>query len=101
MVSRGPDGEGYLVTNNFDFCKTLKSEQPGALVINLEHKYALALGHKRLAITDLSDKAAQPMTVDGNRYWIVFNVQIYNQVKLRKELENKALNLKPITQILK
>lgn len=42
----------------------------------------LGLGHRRLKINDLSDRANQPMTVHG-RYTIVFNGEIYNHNELR------------------
>lgn len=90
LVNRGPDGEGYLFTNNADFCKVLKRERPEAIVVNVPHRQQLALGHRRLSITDLSFHAAQPMTESSKRYWIVFNGQIYNHRELRNELEQKG-----------
>jgi asparagine synthase (glutamine-hydrolysing) len=45
------------------------------------------LGHRRLSILDLSDRASQPMTsVDGNIV-VTFNGEIYNYRALRAELE--------------
>ena len=46
-----------------------------------------ALGHRRLSILDLSDRAAQPMLSDDRRLAIVFNGEIYNYPELRTELE--------------
>src|SRR5947199_1937685 len=47
----------------------------------------LWLGHKRLAILDLSTAAHQPMhdAVTGN--WIVFNGEVYNHDEIRRELK--------------
>src|SRR5215469_5188217 len=45
------------------------------------------LGHRRLSIIDLSDRAAQPMTSDDERLVVVFNGEIYNYPQLRVELE--------------
>lgn len=59
---RGPDGEGYLI-------------KPG-----------IALGHRRLAILDLNPRGQQPMCL-SNRYWIVFNGEIYNYLEIRAELQ--------------
>lgn len=47
----------------------------------------ITLGHRRLAIIDLSDVAAQPMRSGDGRYCIVFNGEIYNYQELRKLLE--------------
>jgi asparagine synthase (glutamine-hydrolysing) len=49
-----------------------------------------ALGHRRLAILDLSERAAQPMaSADGNLV-ITFNGEIYNYRALRTELEKEG-----------
>jgi len=46
-----------------------------------------ALGHRRLSIIDLSDRASQPMVSDDGRFAIVYNGEIYNYPALRSELE--------------
>ena len=70
LAHRGPDDSGTVL---------LKESQPETLEIGL--------GHRRLAILDLSPLGHQPMQdpVTGN--WIVFNGEIYNFRELRKELE--------------
>ena len=45
----------------------------------------LALGHRRLSIIDLSESGKQPMCY-RNRYWIVFNGEIYNYLELKDSL---------------
>lgn len=60
---RGPDGYGYYTSGN------------------------LALGHRRLAIIDLSEAANQPMHWQGGGLTIIFNGEIYNYVELRDELQ--------------
>ena len=46
----------------------------------------LAMGHRRLAILDLSPFGHQPMSY-LDRYWIVYNGEVYNYLELRQELE--------------
>lgn len=63
LAHRGPDGRGVWHDPN----------------------YSIALGHRRLAILDLSPAGTQPMHYQ-DRYSIVFNGEIYNYQELRKEL---------------
>ncbi|HEB82401.1 MAG TPA: N-acetylglutaminylglutamine amidotransferase [Gammaproteobacteria bacterium] len=50
----------------------------------------VALGHRRLAIIDLSDRAAQPMVDEAAGVALVFNGTIYNYPDLRRELQGKG-----------
>jgi len=45
-----------------------------------------ALGHRRLAVLDLSVAGHQPMVSSDGRYVIVFNGEIYNHLDVRHEL---------------
>ena len=45
-----------------------------------------AFGHRRLAILDLSDRGAQPMTSHDGRWTIVLNGEIFNYRELRSKL---------------
>jgi asparagine synthase (glutamine-hydrolysing) len=47
----------------------------------------VALGHRRLAIVDLSSAGHQPMSHADGALWITFNGEIYNFLELRAELE--------------
>lgn len=89
LNKRGPDGEGILISNDKEFSSSLEKNKERH-VISIKHKQNIGLGHRRLSITDLSKKASQPMTEIDQRYWIVFNGQIYNHIELRKDLEKRG-----------
>jgi asparagine synthase (glutamine-hydrolysing) len=46
----------------------------------------VVLGHRRLAIIDLSDDANQPMSNEDGSIWLTYNGEIYNHCELRTEL---------------
>ncbi len=51
----------------------------------------LALGHRRLAIVDLSAAGHQPMASSSGRFVMAFNGEIYNHLALRAAIENKGV----------
>lgn len=63
VAHRGPDGRGVRVCGN------------------------VGLGHRRLAIIDLSAGGAQPMRDRRYPIWITYNGEIYNYLELRGELQ--------------
>jgi len=67
---RGPDGAGY-------WCDAARG---------------IALGHRRLAILDLSAAGHQPMRSAAGRYQIAFNGEIYNHLALRDQLAAAGWN---------
>jgi asparagine synthase (glutamine-hydrolysing) len=75
LAHRGPDGEGFA----------------------FEDGASLALGHRRLAVLDLSDAGAQPMVSPSGRYVITYNGEIYNFVEIRGRLEQHDLRLRTNT----
>src|SRR4051812_46148512 len=88
LKHRGIDGEGFLISNQPEFCHKIKAGRNNSLAICLEHRQHIALGHRRLSITDLNENAAQPMCDWSGRYWIVFNGEIYNHTVLRQQLKS-------------
>jgi len=64
MTHRGPDGGSLWISDN----------------------KRVGLGHRRLAIIDLSSMATQPMCNQDKTLWIVFNGEIYNHAEIRTEL---------------
>ena len=52
------------------------------------------MGHQRLKILDLSQKAAQPFRSSDNRYTLTYNGEIYNFVEMRKELEQEGFSFR-------
>lgn len=65
MSHRGPDGAGSYISPD----------------------RRLGLGHRRLAVIDLSEKARQPMSNEDGTLWVIFNGEIYNHAEIRTELE--------------
>ncbi|MDZ5472602.1 asparagine synthase (glutamine-hydrolyzing) [Bacillus sp. 31A1R] len=66
ITHRGPDDDGYFYDNHIQF------------------------GFRRLSIIDI-ESGHQPLTYENERYWIIFNGEIYNYVELREELLKEGL----------
>ena len=64
MVHRGPDG--------------------GSTILLDSNNVKIGLGHRRLAIIDLTDHGKQPMQFQ--HLWITFNGEIYNYKELYEQL---------------
>jgi asparagine synthase (glutamine-hydrolysing) len=64
IAHRGPDGSGLWQTRD------------GRVV----------LGHRRLAIVDVSAAGHQPMSNEDGTVWITFNGEIYNHAEIRRAL---------------
>lgn len=62
-------------------------ERRGPDAVGQHQDGPMQMGHRRLSIIDLSERAAQPMHDKTNGNWIVFNGSIYNYPELRRELQ--------------
>ena len=67
-------------------CDALQHGGPDDAGGYLDDQYPLALGHRRLAIIDLSAAGHQPMADHPHGLQITFNGEIYNYKALRTEL---------------
>ena len=67
IAHRGPDGEGQWVEDN------------------------VGIGHRRLAILDLSPAGHQPMVSADNRWVLSYNGEVYNYRELRADLEAEGV----------
>ena len=68
MAARGPDGHGEWFSADG----------------------RAGLGHRRLSIIDLSERASQPMVSTDGQLVVSFNGEIYNYLQLKKDLEAKG-----------
>ena len=87
---------GFAGHNNHDLSLIkgmtikLKHRGPDDSGVWYDENQAIALGHTRLAIVDLSPAGHQPMTSAGDRFVIAFNGEIYNHLDLRNQLESQG-----------
>lgn len=56
-----------------------------------------ALGNVRLAIVDLTERGAQPMSNDDGSVWITYNGETYNAAELRLYLEGRGYRFRSAT----
>jgi asparagine synthase (glutamine-hydrolysing) len=69
-----------------DFNNQLKHRGPDGHNVWIDEELNIGLGHRRLSILDLSDHGSQPMSFANERYWMVFNGEVFNFIELRSEL---------------
>ena len=89
VVHRGPDAYGYTLISSPSGNSTSHHNRPLTRDNTLSNEFNIGLGHRRLSIIDLTDKANQPMQSKTNESWITYNGEIYNYIELREELIQK------------
>lgn len=67
-------------------CSVLAHRGPDDAGLWISRERHVGFAHRRLAIIDLSDVAAQPMASDDGLTCVTFNGEIYNHLELRAEL---------------
>ncbi len=105
---RGPDDEGYVVFGEQGpVCLAGDDTASFAGIDALPYRPMahrdewisggspsfLALGHRRLSIIDLSPLSHQPMSY-LDRYWIVYNGEVFNYIELREELRQAGYHFR-------
>ena len=71
--------------------EAIRRRGPDAIGHWLDIASGIALGHRRLAILDLTPAGAQPMVSHCGRYVIAFNGEIYSFAVIRGELEQAGV----------
>ena len=69
-------------------CNSLKHGGPDDEGFYSDAGNKLVLGHRRLALIDLSPGGHQPMPYDNGRYWISYNGELYNYKEIKTELQS-------------
>ncbi|MBI2280426.1 MAG: asparagine synthase (glutamine-hydrolyzing) [Bacteroidetes bacterium] len=99
LKHRGPDDEGFMLSNNEHF-ENCSGNDTIAELKSLKHLSevnftpSLALVHRRLSIIDVSALGHQPLLTPDQRYTIVFNGEVYNFKEIRQELKQKGHSFK-------
>ncbi len=110
IAHRGPDGAGYFVaqrvkSHDKKLAKKIlftdqkfQSTHSGLLAIDSnegirelkKNDWNIFLGHRRLAILDVTSAGHQPMSDSAGEVWISYNGEIYNFKEIKAELSRKG-----------
>ncbi|VAW92739.1 Asparagine synthetase [glutamine-hydrolyzing] [hydrothermal vent metagenome] len=70
LKHRGPDGQGFIKTDN------------------------IAFAHTRLSFLDISERSNQPFWDESRRYCLIYNGEIYNYQQLKENLIKQGVSFK-------
>jgi asparagine synthase (glutamine-hydrolysing) len=91
LVHRGVDSEGYSLLGPGEDACTFHTRD--SLLQTTAHG-PCGFAHRRLAIIDLTNAGAQPMSTVSGSSWITYNGEIFNHPELRSELEQRGHRLR-------
>jgi asparagine synthase (glutamine-hydrolysing) len=83
-------GAEALRSNVLRMAKAIEHRGPDGYGAWTDASCGLALGHRRLAVIELSEAGAQPMLSACGRFVLTFNGEIYNAPELRSRLDAEA-----------
>ncbi len=90
-----PDSsQEFLIAQVGAMISALDHRGPDADGIWCDDKLGISLGHRRLAIVDLSKTGHQPMISSSGKFVITFNGEIYNHKSLRRELAARGVSFR-------
>jgi asparagine synthase (glutamine-hydrolysing) len=81
LAHRGPDDFGFMISGPAGTLNW-KTNRPREVF----DSPGVAFGHRRLSILDLSESGHQPFVSHDQRYWMIYNGEVYNYRELRGEL---------------
>jgi asparagine synthase (glutamine-hydrolysing) len=81
-----PEASSLLSTTSLLMMDALQHRGPDSHGLWLDSERGIALGHRRLAVVDLTPSGSQPMLSSDDRYVLSYNGELYNSEQLRKRL---------------
>ncbi|PQJ79219.1 asparagine synthase (glutamine-hydrolyzing) [Polaribacter porphyrae] len=91
LKHRGPNDEGYILYSDEGIQHYFGDDsiEKDSKHINtaLGKGAKVSFGFRQLKIIDLSSKSHQPMADNSQKYWVIFNGELYNYKEIKTELK--------------